>query len=363
MIKISHLSKKYDSVSPLKDINTVINDGDIISIIGSSGCGKSTLLRCISMLEHPTTGQILIDGVDITDKDNYNNPVRLKMGMVFQSFNLFPNMTVIENVMKSQISILNRTKQEAYDRAIKYLNLVGMKGKELKYPDSLSGGQKQRVAIARTLAMDPEIILFDEPTSALDPTMVEEVQSVIRDLSKLGKTLLIVTHEMKFAREICNRVFFLDQGIIYDDGTPEEVFDHPVKARTRRFVNRIKAFEYLIEDNECDLEDFLSQLMQYAYKNQIDHKAIHKLENCFEELCLEILLPILKNPLILFVFEINEEENTINVSVSYNGEDFNPMDSDNKLSLALLKGSIKNEKHSIIEEGNYTNSFEFDVTL
>ena len=363
MIKINHLSKNFGNNGPLKDIDAVINDGDIISIIGSSGCGKSTLLRCISMLEHPTTGQVLIDGVDITDKDNYNNPVRLKMGMVFQSFNLFPNMTVIENIMKPQISILKRTKQEAYDRAIKYLNLVGMKGKGMKYPEVLSGGQKQRVAIARTLAMDPEIILLDEPTSALDPTMVEEVQNVIRDLSKLGKTLLIVTHEMKFAREICNRVFFLDQGIIYDDGTPEEIFDHPVKDRTRRFVNRIKAFEYLVDENECDLEDFISQLNNYAYKNQIDHKVIHKLENCFEELCLEILLPLIKNPLILFVCELNEEENAMNISISYNGDVFNPMDSDNELSLALLKGTIKNEKHSKAEEGNYTNVFEFEVKL
>ena len=361
MIKISHLCKKFENVEPLKDINTTIREGDIISIIGPSGTGKSTLLRCINMLEKPTSGSVLVDGVDITDKKNYNNPIRLKMGMVFQSFNLFPNMTVIENIMRPQIDILKRENQYAYDKAIENLHLVGMDGKAMKYPDSLSGGQKQRVAIARTLSMDPEIILFDEPTSALDPTMVEEVQSVIRELSRLGRTMLIVTHEMKFAREICNRVFYLDDGIIYEEGTPEEIFDNPKKERTRRFVKRLKVFEKVIENRNFNYTEYIESLSRYGYKNQIDHDIIHKLESCFEELCVEILLPIIKDPTILFSSEYNDLEKSMIVSVSYNGEQFDPLTSDNKLSLSILKSLINNPEHQKIEDNKYTNKFIFEL--
>ena len=361
MIKINHLCKKYENSIPLKDINTTIYDGDIISIIGPSGTGKSTLLRCINMLEKPTSGSVIIDNIDITDKKNHNNPARLKMGMVFQSFNLFPNMTVIENVMKPQIDILKRNNQYAYDKAIENLRLVGMDGRAMKYPDTLSGGQKQRVAIARTLSMDPEIILFDEPTSALDPIMVEEVQSVIRELSKLGRTMLIVTHEMKFAREICNRVFYLDEGIIYEEGTPEEVFDNPKKERTRRFVKRLKVFEKVIENRNFNYTEYIGSLSRYGYKNHIDHDIIHKLESCFEELCVEILLPNINNPTILFTSEYNDTENTMIVSVSYNGEYFDPLTSENKLSLSILNSLMNNPKHMKIDDNKYTNKFIFEL--
>ena len=361
MIKINHLCKKYESTTPLKDINATIHKGDIISIIGPSGTGKSTLLRCINILEKPTSGSIIVDGVDITDRKNYNNPVRLKMGMVFQSFNLFPNMTVIENVMKPQVDILKRDNQYAYDNAIKNLRLVGMDARAMKYPDTLSGGQKQRVAIARTLSMDPEIILFDEPTSALDPTMVEEVQSVIRELSKFGKTMLIVTHEMRFAREICNRVFYLDEGTIYEEGTPEEVFDNPKKDRTRRFVKRLKVFERVIENRNFDYVEYINKLSRYGHKNQIDHDIIHKLESCFEELCVEILLPTIKDPTILFSSEYNDNDKSMTISVSYNGEQFDPLTSDNKLSLSILSKLIKNAEHIQIEDNKYTNKFIFEL--
>ena len=363
MIEISHLSKKFDNSEPLKDINAVINDGDIISIIGPSGTGKSTLLRCINMLETPTSGKVEIDGIDISNKKNHDHPIRLKMGMVFQSFNLFPNMTVIENVMFSQIRILKRSNQVAYDRAMRYLRLVGMDSKAMKYPDTLSGGQKQRVAIARTLAMDPDIILFDEPTSALDPAMIEEVESVIFELSKLHKTMIIVTHEMNFARRICNRVFYLDQGIIYEQGSPEEIFNNPKNERTRRFVKRLKVFEMLIESKEFNYADFINKLSKYGYKNQIDNKIIRKLESCFEELCLEILLNELNKPLILFTSEYNETDNIVKVDVTYNGNTFNPLTTSNKLSLPILKNIIKNEKYQKVSDGEYTNRFSFELVL
>jgi len=199
MIRIEHLRKVYPNATPLADVNVTINKGDVISIIGPSGTGKSTLIRCINMLETPTSGDIWVDGVHITDKKCDINKVRQKMGMVFQSFNLFNHMNVIENIMAAPMDLLKRTKQQAYDEGMKLLRMVGLADKAFNYPDELSGGQKQRVAIARTLAMEPEVILFDEPTSALDPTMVGEVQAVIRELARQGLTMMIVTQEMRFA--------------------------------------------------------------------------------------------------------------------------------------------------------------------
>ncbi|MBP5749807.1 MAG: amino acid ABC transporter ATP-binding protein [Firmicutes bacterium] len=212
MIEIKHLRKEYEDTTPLKDVNAVINSGDIIAVIGPSGTGKSTLLRCINMLETPTSGQIIVDGQVINDGKYDLNEVRKKMGMVFQSFNLFGHLTVIENIMNPQITLLGRSRQEAYDKAMDLLSKVGLSSKALSYPDELSGGQQQRIAIARTLAMDPEIILFDEPTSALDPSMIGEVQSIIRMIAKTGRTMMIVTHEMDFARKISNRVWYMDEG-------------------------------------------------------------------------------------------------------------------------------------------------------
>ena len=207
MIRIEHLKKEYPNVTPLEDVNAVINDGDVIAVIGPSGTGKSTLLRCLNMLEKPTSGHIWVDDVDVTDPKTDLGKVRQKMGMVFQSFNLFGHMTVIENIMTPPMDLLGKSKQEAYDKGMELLRTVGLASKALNYPDELSGGQKQRIAIARTLAMDPDIVLLDEPTSALDPTMVGEVQAVIRDLAKTGKTLMIVTHEMSFAKAISNFLY------------------------------------------------------------------------------------------------------------------------------------------------------------
>ena len=233
MIKIEHLRKEYAGITPLKDINTVINDGDVISVIGPSGTGKSTLLRCINQLEKPTSGKIWLDDVEITDPKCNINKVRQKMGMVFQSFNLYGHKTVIENIMLAPMDLLGKSRQDAYDEGMRLLRTVGLAEKALNYPDELSGGQKQRIAIARTLSMDPDVILLDEPTSALDPTMVGEVETVIQDLSKTGKTMIIVTHELAFARAICNRAFFMDEGEIYEEGPPEQVFDNPQREKTR----------------------------------------------------------------------------------------------------------------------------------
>ena len=239
MISVRHLRKSFNGVGVLKDVNAEIGKGEVISIIGPSGTGKSTFLRCLNRLETPDGGSIVVGGVDVTDPKAGLAAVRRKMGMVFQNFNLFGNLTVIGNIMAAQCDLLGKTPAEAQAKAMELLGRVGLSEKADALPDELSGGQKQRIAIARALAMDPEILLFDEPTSALDPTMVGEVLAVIKDLAKTGMTMLIVTHEMGFARDVSTRVFFMDEGVIYEEGTPNEVFNRPRRPRTIEFVGGV----------------------------------------------------------------------------------------------------------------------------
>lgn len=295
MIEIKHLKKAYPNATPLKDINTVINDGDVISIIGPSGTGKSTLLRCLNFLDPATSGEIIIDGKNVMKNEISVVDVRKKVGMVFQSFNLFPQLNVVENIMVPQMQILGRSKQEAFDKAAVLLKQVGLYEKLFNYPAALSGGQKQRVAIARTLAMDSDIVLFDEPTSALDPAMVDEVQYVIKQLAKQGKTMMIVTHEMRFAKEVANRVFFMCDGLIYEDGTPEQIFDHPQKEKTKEFINRIDKKEFIIDSKYFDLPTIVGEINNFAYKNRIEGIQLNNLQLVFEEVIMSVLFPELKD--------------------------------------------------------------------
>ena len=239
MISVRHLQKSFNGVAVLKDVNAEIEKGEVISIIGPSGTGKSTFLRCLNRLETPDGGSIVVNGVDVTDPKADLAAVRRRMGMVFQNFNLFGNLTVLGNIMAAQCDLLGVSKNTAKKKAQELLGRVGLANKADALPDELSGGQKQRVAIARALAMDPEILLFDEPTSALDPTMVGEVLAVIKDLAKTGMTMLIVTHEMGFARDVSTRVFYMDEGVIYEEGTPAEVFNAPKKPKTIDFVGQV----------------------------------------------------------------------------------------------------------------------------
>ena len=241
ILEVRHLSKAFGSHQVLKDIDFTVRAGDVTSIIGASGSGKSTLLRCINLLETPTGGQILFHGQDMTGRGVNASRYRSKMGMVFQSFNLFNNMTVLENCMVGQVKVLKKSREEARENAMKYLDQVGMAPYIHAKPRQISGGQKQRVAIARALAMEPEVLLFDEPTSALDPEMVGEVLSVMQDLAQNGMTMLVVTHEMAFARDVSTHVVFMADGIICEEGKPEEVLAAPKQQRTREFLSRFMA--------------------------------------------------------------------------------------------------------------------------
>ncbi len=239
MITVNNLKKTFGDLEVLSGINEHINKGEVVVVIGPSGSGKSTFLRCLNLLETPTDGEIFIDGEKINDPKVDVNRIRQKMGMVFQHFNLFPHLTIIKNVTLAPVLLKKMTKEQAHDKAIELLGKVGLADKADAYPSQLSGGQKQRVAIARALAMEPEIMLFDEPTSALDPEMVGEVLDVMKSLAKSGMTMVVVTHEMGFAKEVGTRVLFMDQGVVMESGKPGEIFDDPKKERTQKFLSSV----------------------------------------------------------------------------------------------------------------------------
>ncbi len=239
MIEVKDLYKSFGKLEVLKGITETIQDQEVVCVIGPSGSGKSTFLRCLTLLEQPTSGTIIVDGVEITDEKNDVNKIRENMGMVFQRFNLFPHMNVLDNITLAPIKVKGMDKAKAEAIAMELLKKVGLVEKAQAHPDNLSGGQQQRVAIARALAMNPDIMLFDEPTSALDPEMVGEVLNVIRDLAKEGMTMVIVTHEMGFAREVADRVLFIDGGKVLEQGTPQELFGNPQQERTKNFLAKV----------------------------------------------------------------------------------------------------------------------------
>ena len=279
-----------------------------------------------------------MDDEEITDPKCDISRVRRKLGMVFQSFNLFGHLNVIENIMLSPVTLLGKSRQEAYDEGMRLLRAVGLAEKAMNFPDELSGGQKQRIAIARTLAMNPEIILLDEPTSALDPTMVGEVQAVIRELARTGKTMMIVTHEMNFARAISNRVFYMDEGGIYEEGDPVQIFENPQREKTRWFIRRLKVLELEIQSRQYDLLGMQSEIRDYAVRNQIAPRMSGRIQLAFEELVQQILIPRIPDPDIRVMIEYSEEKETPPISIRYNGAPLDPSVSENELPLSVLKG-------------------------
>ena len=339
MIKVEHLSKKYGDLIVLKDISTEIKKGEVVSIIGPSGTGKSTFLRCLNLLDQPTSGSISIDGEDILDKKTNAAKIRQKMNMVFQSFNLFSHLSVLENLTLAPIKLKGISKSEAEKKSMDLLRLVGLAEKADNYPDELSGGQKQRVAIARCLAMEPEIILFDEPTSALDPTMVSEVLSVIRRLAKEGLTMAIVTHEMAFARDVSNRVFYMDQGLIYEEGSPEQIFDAPQKERTKAFINRIRNLVFTIQSQDFDLYALNAEVELFCEKQFLAKKLRDNLLLIIEELLL-IYQPYLGNVKLLLTVAYSEKTEVLELNCQADGKPFNFLESNSlpdEIGLNLIK--------------------------
>ena len=327
-------------------MSVTIRDGDVISVIGPSGMGKSTFLRCLNLLEKPTAGRNWLDDVEITDPKCDLGRVRRRMGMVFQSFNLFGHLTVIENIMLAPMDLLGKPKQEAYDEGMRLLRTVGLAEKALSYPDELSGGQKQRVAIARTMAMDPDVLLLDEPTSALDPTMVGEVQAVIRELARSGKTMLIVTHEMRFARAISNRVFFMADGGICEDGPPEQIFNAPQNEKTRRFVHMLKVLELKITGRDFDFLGMMGSIERYCSDSRLPPKMTQRVQLAFEELVQQQLLPTLTDPRIRIVAEYAEESESVWLTAAYSGPQLDVTQQADALSLAVLKSTENKMEYS-----------------
>lgn len=344
MITVKHLSKTYsDKAEPfqvLRDVNCEIAKGEVISIIGPSGTGKSTFLRCINRLENPTSGEIIIDGENILDPKVNLPRLRRKMGMVFQSFNLFNHLTILENVMVGPVKLLHVPKEEAREQAMELLRTVGLAEKADAMPNELSGGQKQRVAIARCLSMKPEIILFDEPTSALDPTMVSEVLAVIRRLAQEGMTMAIVTHEMKFARDVSTRIFFMSDGVIYEEGTPEQIFEHPQKPATITFVNRMRSLAFDIDGRDYDLYRMNGQIENFCVKYALGDVMIQRAQHIVEEM-LTNLLPM-DAPVHL---NVDYSEKKYNLYMEIVQENCSHPIIDNpdadEVSIALVKGFIE----------------------
>jgi polar amino acid transport system ATP-binding protein len=340
MIKVEHLSKQFDGFAVLKDVSTEIKTGEVVSIIGPSGTGKSTFLRCLNLLETPSGGRITIDGVDMLDKKTDVARIRQKMNMVFQSFNLFSHLSVLDNLTLGPVRLKGMDKEAARQKAMDLLRLVGLAEKADNFPDELSGGQKQRVAIARCLAMEPQIILFDEPTSALDPTMVSEVLSVIRRLAREGMTMAIVTHEMDFARDVSNRVLYMDEGIIYEEGPPEQIFENPQKEKTRAFINRIRSYTCRIASPDYDLYAMNAEIEAFCEKQFLPKKTRDSLLLLVEEL-LQLYTPYLRGIILDLSIAYSEKSGRLEVICESSGEQANPLAEDNvaddDFSLAIIR--------------------------
>ena len=334
MISVKNLCKSYDSLQILKDVNIDFPDGSTTVIIGGSGCGKSTLLRCLNLLEKPDCGTIEIDGEDIVTAKNVDK-LRQKLGMVYQSFNLFSHLSVLENIILAPMKVKKISKEEAISKAYELLKMVGMENRATHMPDQLSGGQKQRVAIARALAMEPEVMLFDEPTSALDPTMVDEVETVIKRLVNSGMTSIIVTHEMRFARNIASNILFLAEGGVYEEGSPDQIFDNPQKDLTRRFIYRSRMYEEALNKTDIDIYELCSRIRQYA----IAYGLTRKQSKGIEYFCEELIYPLIMfNNAVLRIIA-DENRNEYSITAEFKGLNKDPLSLEciDELGLSIVK--------------------------
>ena len=356
VIEIKNLSKSFGSLKVLENIDLEVEQGEKIVILGGSGCGKSVFLRLIEMLEKPDTGTISIMGDDITAKGAKIDVIRRKMGMVYQNFNLFSHMNVMDNLCAAPCKLLKMPKEKAVEKASELLHTVGLSGKEYAMPETLSGGQKQRIAIARCLMMDPEILLFDEPTSALDPTMVGEVLATIRMLSEQGLTMIIVTHEMNFAKEIADRIlFFADHGI-YEQGTVEEIFEHPVKEKTVAFIRKLKTIHEHITDSHFDLMRFHGEIQQFCGRYGLTMRQSFNMQLICEEIIYEFLKALNGSPPdIEILLEYSEADKQIQLTVTSAGEKYDPFEHEDNfehLGVTLIKKRASSYSYDYSENKN-----------
>lgn len=364
IIEVHGLKKSFGSLEVLRGIDLTVEAGERIAIIGGSGCGKSVFLRCLELLETPNAGKIFIDGQEITAPNVDIDKIRRSMGMVWQRFNLFTHMNVMENLTVAPMKLLGMTKDEAREKAMGLLAQVGLTSKAEAYPEFLSGGQQQRIAICRSLMMNPKVILFDEPTSALDPTMVGEVLAVIRMLAKQDLTMLIVTHEMNFAREVATRILFFADGEIYEEGTPAQIFDAPQRPKTIAFIHKQKYFSFEIIERAFDLPKMQGGIQTFAEKYGLTPRRTNRLQLCCEELIYEMLSNACEGDAVKILLDVtySEIDNSVAIKFSCAGKQYNPLgktfaefDEEN-LGATILKGLAKNFSH---EYNNGVNQINF----
>ncbi len=354
VIEVRGLKISFGDLQVLRGINLTVEVGERIAIIGGSGCGKSVFLRCLELLETPDAGQIFIDGEELTAQGVNIDKIRRKMGMVWQKFNLFSHMNVMENLTVAPIKLLGMTKEDAHKKAMELLAQVGLTSKEEAYPEYLSGGQQQRIAICRSLMMNPKVILFDEPTSALDPTMVGEVLAVIRMLAKKDLTMIIVTHEMNFAREVATKILFFADGEIYEQGTPKEIFDAPKRPKTIAFIHKQKYFSYEITERAFDLMELQGGIQTFAEKYGLTARQTNRLQLCCEELIYEMLEHVCSGENIVEItldITYAEIDNSVAIKFTCAGKNYNPLDKnfdeidEENLGATILKNLAKNYSH------------------
>ncbi len=341
LIEVRGLCKSFDSLRVLENVDLTVEEGERIAIIGGSGCGKSVFLRSLELLTKPDSGTIKIDGREITAKGADIDMIRRSMGMVYQKFHLFTHMSVMDNLCLAPVRLLGMSRKDAEEKAMGLLHQVGLSSRAESYPGVLSGGQQQRIAICRSLMMEPKVMLFDEPTSALDPTMVGEVLAVIRMLSKRNLTMIIVTHEMNFAREVATRVLFMADRGIYEQGTPEEVFDHPKREKTVAFIRKIKYFSYDISEKDFDLMTLQGGLQTFGEKYGLSLARIYRLQICCEELILEMLgncFPDTDKVDLHFDITYAETDGLIQIETHCSGKEYDPLTQDEEgLGVTILK--------------------------
>ncbi|MDR2105589.1 MAG: ATP-binding cassette domain-containing protein [Deferribacteraceae bacterium] len=349
VISLKNLEKRFEDHIIFKGVNADIERGEVVSIIGPSGTGKSTLLRAVNFLDPATGGEVFFKGVKV-DKQNIDI-TRRKMGMVFQNFGLFSHLDVMGNLTVGPIKLLKKSASEAEAAALQLLKLVGMAERAHHFPYQLSGGQRQRVAIARCLAMQSEVILFDEPTSSLDPTMLAEVMAVIRNLAKSGMTMLVVTHEMEFAREIANRVFYMDEQSLYEEGSPEDIFNNPKKPKTQEFILKIRSFSYEIKNRDFDFAEMLGGVENFCFRHAVDKKIAGRLQLIAEELVVNIIAQHYGECSLKVSFSSKLGNYTL--TVGYKGANSNILEIiGDDLPVILVKKSAKTVKHEYIDEVN-----------